>query len=231
MVILGISVERVLKPNIRIMTPPIFLAVVLVICSVIVFKNGLASIYSQLKKLEDVDKTLAILQEKVDVLREIQGIVLSQADISVVSLPNRNPSLIMLSQLRNLANQKEVVIVNKSSQTATSGLTELFSMQIKLNIEGQFTNLLSFANDIGKIAPLSTLEEVDIAKSAAGINSSISMSVYWGDFPTKIPAITEPIKTLTSTENDLLDQLANLTRPDLTDLQASEPSSRDNPFR
>lgn len=231
MVILGISVERVIKPNIRIMAPPIFMAVVLVICGVIVFKNGLASIYSNLKKLEDVDKTLAILQERVDVLREIQGIVLSQADISVVSLPNRNPSLIMLSQLGNLATQKEVVIVNKSTQTATSGLTELFSMQIRLNIEGQFTNLLSFANDIDKIAPLSTLEEVDIAKSAEGVNSSISMSVYWGDFPTKIPAITEPIKTLTATENDLLDQLANLTRPDLTDLQASEPASRDNPFR
>lgn len=231
MVILGISVENVLKPNIRIMAPPIFLAVALVICSVIVFKNGLASIYSQLKKLEDVDKTLAILQEKVDVLREIQGIVLSQADISVVSLPNRNPSLVMLGQLGNLATQKEVVIVNKSTQTSTSGLSGLSSMQIRLNIEGQFTNLLSFASDVGKIAPLSTVEEIDIAKSANGVNSSITMAVYWGDFPTKIPAITEPIKTLTATENDLLDQLSNLTRPVLTDLKASEPISRDNPFR
>ena len=231
MVILGLSVERVLKPNIRIMAPPIFLAVVLVICGVIVFKNGLAAMYSQLKKLEDVDKTLAILQEKVDILREIQGIVLSQADISVVSLPNRNPSLIMLSQLGNLANQKEVVIVNKSTQGATSGLTGLFSMQIRLNVEGQFTNLLSFASDIGKIAPLSTVDEVDIATSGEGVNSSLSLSIYWGDFPTKIPAITEPIKTLTTSEEDLLDQLANLTRPELTDLGATLPVSRENPFR
>lgn len=231
MAILGISFERIIKPNVRILTPPILLAIVLVFLGIFVVKNGLERIYAQLNKLEEVDKTLVILQEKVDILREIQGVVLNQADISVISLPEKNPSLLMLTQLNNLVQEKEVTIINKSIQVAQSDSSGIFSMLIRLELEGEFTNILSFIQDIEKVAPLSTVEETDFEKIINGVTSNVSLSVYWGDFPTKIPAITEPIKTLTASEGILLDQLANLIRPELTNLKASQPISRDNPFR
>jgi len=231
MAILGISFEKIIKPNVRILTPPIFLVIALVLLGIFVVKSGLERIYAQLNELEDVNKTLAILQEKVDVLREIQGIVLSQADISVISLPEKNPSLLMLTQLNNLAQEKDVTITDKSIQVAESDSSGIVSMQLRLELEGEFTNILSFIRDIQKVAPLSTVEEIDIEKIINEITSNVSLSVYWGDFPTRIPPITEPIKTLTAKEEVLLDQLGNLTRPELTDLKASQPIIRDNPFR
>ena len=231
MAILGISFEKIIKPNVRILTPPIFLVIALVLLGIFVVKSGLERIYAQLNELEDVNKTLAILQEKVDVLREIQGIVLSQADISVISLPEKNPSLLMLTQLNNLAQANVVSIINKSIQVAQSDSSGIVSMQLRLELEGEFTNILSFIRDIQKVAPLSTVEEIDIEKIINEITSNVSLSVYWGDFPTRIPPITEPIKTLTAKEEVLLDQLGNLTRPELTDLKASQPIIRDNPFR
>jgi len=84
MAILGISFEKIIKPNVRILMPPIFLVIALAFLGIFVVKNGLERIYAQLNKLEDVEKTLGILQEKVDILREIQGIVLSQADINLI---------------------------------------------------------------------------------------------------------------------------------------------------
>jgi len=130
-----------------------------------------------------------------------------------------------------LAQEKEVAIIDKSIQVAESDSSGIVSMQLSLELEGEFTNILSFIQDIQKVAPLSTVEEIHIEKIINEITSNVSLSVFWGDFPTRIPPITEPIKTLTAKEEVLLDQLGNLTRPELTDLSATEPIIRDNPFR
>lgn len=230
--IFGISVKGTIKPNIRILATPVLMALVLVFLTVFIFKNGISRMLDEIKNLEDARKTETILQEKVNILRRIEGVVLSQADISAMAIPERVPSMLMLVQINKLAEKYSINLSSKETQIQSRGDVDLPSMRISLTAEGELTGIVNFLKEIDTLAPISTLDEIEYNQDEGGkINTTISLSIFWGDFPTKIPPITEPIKTLSIKEEKLLEQLADLQKPELIDLKASEPTTRESPFR
>lgn len=231
MTIFGISLKGTFATNIKVLAFPSILAISLIVLSILVFKNGVSRIYEKLDELEELDKTVSTLEEKVGILRQIEGIVLEQVDTSLVSLPEKNPSMISLQQLENLAQNKGIEIINKTSKGKQSALPSLFSGSIDLELTGQLQNLLNFLQDLDTIAPITTIAEINIKGEENGVSSSSALSVYWGTYPTKIPPITEPIKTLTQNEENLLGKLTALNKPDLVKLEAQAPSTRVNPFQ
>ena len=231
MSIFEFSFKHSLKPNLRILVIPVLMAIIIIFLGVFVIKNGMERITNKLEELDNLEATVITLQEKVDILREIEGIVLNQADITVVTIPDKNPTLIMLSQLETQASEKTVDILNKTTQSQMSGSEGLISARVNLNMTGDLTSILDFLLYLDDLAPISTIDEVDLAKSGDLTASNLTMSVFWGDFPTRIPPITEPIKTLTAQEENLVNQLAKLKRPELIELKPEVPTIRENPFR
>jgi Tfp pilus assembly protein PilO len=231
MSIFEFSFKHSLKPNLRILVIPVLMAIIIIFLGVFVVKNGMERITNKLEELDNFEATVITLQEKVNILREIEGIVLNQADITVVTIPDKNPTLIMLSQIETQASEKTVDILNKTTQSQMSGSEGLISARVNLNLTGDLTNILDFLLNLDDLAPISTIDEVDLANSGDLAASNLTMSVFWGDFPTRIPPITEPIKTLTAQEENLVNQLAKLKRPELIELKPEAPTIRENPFR
>ena len=115
MTILGVSFEHFLRPNLRILITPLLLAIIILFLGIFIVKNGMERITIKLEELDNLESTVITLQEKVDILREIEGIILSHADTSVVAVPQDNSTLIMLTHLSSVANEKSVQIINKKT--------------------------------------------------------------------------------------------------------------------
>jgi len=231
MAILGVSFEHFLKPNLRILITPLLLAIIILFLGFFIIKNGMVRITTKLEELDNLESTVITLQEKVDILREIEGIILSHADTTVIAIPEKNSTLVMLTHLSSVANEKSVQIINKKTQSQQIGEEGLVSAKININITSDFNSILDYLMNLDDLAPLSTIDEVDTSKSGEVMSGNLALSVYWGDFPTRIPAITEPIKTLTAEEEDLINLLAKLKRPDFIDMAPTAPTNRENPFR
>jgi len=231
MIILGVSLEHYLKPNLRILITPLLLALIILFLGFFIVKNGMERITFKLEELENLESTVVTLQEKVDILREIEGIILSHADTTVVAIPEKNSTLVMLTHLTSVSEEKSVQIINKRTQSQQIGEEGLVSAKININTTSDFNSILDYLMNLEDMAPLSTIDEVDLSKNGEITSGNLALSVYWGDFPTRIPPITEPIKTLTAEEEDLIKLLAKLKRPDFIELAPSTPTIRENPFR
>lgn len=231
MEIFGISIKATIKPNLRVLILPSMLLAILVILTTIVFKNGITRISAQLKNLEDSKKTENILQEKVAVLRRIEGVVLNQADITALAIPEKNPGVLMLSQISQKAESSGLTVVDKKTSSIPKPIAGMSSMKLIVILEGELSTMVNLAKDIKELAPLSTINVVRVNKERKILSMEVDMAVYWGDFPTLLPPLTEPIKTLSQNEEMMVSDLGKLEKPAFVELEASAPVARENPFR
>lgn len=231
MEIFGISIKATIKPNFRVLVLPAVLIVILAILTVVVFKNGVTRISAQIKSLEESKKTENVLQEKVDVLRRIEGVVLGQADITALALPEKNPSLLMMHQISQEAERTGLVVLDRKTSSVPKPIGDMFSMTLVITIDGGLPEMVNMAKSIKQLAPLSSVNLLKLRKEGGKLVMEVDLSVFWGDFPTLLPPLTEPIKTLTQNEEAKVAELAKLEKPVFVTLEASDPVVRENPFR
>lgn len=230
MEIFGISIKGIVKPNIRVLLLPLLLISFLLIISLVVFKNGVAKISSQLKQLKDARKIESTLQEKINLLQQMGGAVLSQSDLTVIALPENNPALIMLIQLNSLADKYALAITEKQVSMPLEAQGGLSKATITFKTGGELLQLTDFIKGMRSLAPLSTLDEVSISKEAGVLTAEAKISVYFGKFPEELPPLTQPIKALTDGEELIFEKILGLTKPEFIELSPTEPGIREDPF-
>ncbi|MFV1917393.1 MAG: hypothetical protein ACC618_02865, partial [Patescibacteria group bacterium] len=199
MTIFGISIKGTLAPNIRILIVPAVVVSTMVVLVIVAFHQGFSRISSQLKELEEAKKIESVLQEKVDLLRQLEGEVLSQADISLIAMPEKNPSILTFSQLTSLATEKGLEITERKARPKFQEKSALSTMRISYSFEGNIDQIVDFLQAIKTYAPVTTVGKVDIELKEV-LTGEVSLTVYWGDFPKELPALTEPIKNLDTKE-------------------------------
>ena len=231
MEIFGISIKATIKPNLRVLILPSMLLAILVILTTIVFKNGITRISAQFRNLEDSKKTENILQEKVNVLRRIEGVLLNQADITALAIPEKNPGVLMLSQISQKAESLGLIVADRKTVSSPRPIAGMSSMKLVVVLEGELPTMINLAKEIKELAPLSTINVVRINEEGKTLSMEVDMAVYWGDFPTLLPPLTEPIKTLSQNEEMMVSDLGKLEKPAFVELEASAPQPRENPFR
>jgi len=230
MEIFGLSIKGTLKPNLRVLVVPTILIGSLLIVSVIVIKNGINQISSQVKTLSELSKSEKKLEEKANVLKNMGPIVVDQADQTVIAIPKNNPSVLMLFQLSQLANEKELVVVEKEVAVSREDKSGITSSIVTLKAVGQIEQIIPFLQGIKTLAPLSNIMEVNMKEDKSFIEIETKVAVYYSDFPTTIPALTQPINKLTKNEEQIYEKISGLKLPDLTQLSPKEPGVREDPF-
>lgn len=231
MEVFGISIKGTIKPNIRVLVIPTFLIGMLIILTLVVFKNGFTRISFQLKKLKEAERTENMLKQKVDVLENLKGVVLDKAEVSVIALPEKNPTMFMFAQLRNSADKYLLTILDREARGMYSPEGDLSKMELRFRVRGDHSNIIDFLREIKDLAPLSTVEEVSISIKGNLSEAEVTLFVYWGDFPEKIPPLTEPVRALTEQEEEAYQKIAKLTKPEFIELNPVEKTDRENPFR
>ena len=140
MAIIKKSGKNLVPPNVKVMVVPIILITVLILLSILAAKIGISKVNSQRKKLTAAQRNETIFKQKQEILQEVQGEVLSLADLSASAVPNKNPALAVISQLKNLASSRSVVLNNLQAGKGGAG-KGMSRVEISFGVDGDFSSV------------------------------------------------------------------------------------------
>jgi Tfp pilus assembly protein PilO len=218
-----------INSELKVIIKPILFLVVLIILSLIVVKEGVGRISSLKGELEVEKKNEAVLSQKESFLREIQSSVSTNMEFSLAAVPARNPALIVLSQLKKLSLDKEVILSNVKIGTETKE-ADLSSIQIRFDIDGNLSSVVDFTKSINNLLPISLVEKVKLASQGETSRANVSIKVFFSPYPKKLTSLTESLTDLSTEEKNLLSKLTQLIMPDFVEVQPFGPGMRTNPF-
>ena len=232
-----------LSPNLRILLVPVAGVIVLVMLSFFVMREMVNRISLTRLKVNRSLKDVKVLQQKQIFLQEVTDQTQVQSEAATLALPERNPALLAMAQLRNLAERHFVSLENVAAGGEEKSGGEVATVVISFDAIGRLDRVLDFLASIQKSAPLARLDNVKIAQQSQETSIvTANLKAFWAPFPQQIPAITEPVKQLTQEEEEVLSQLMQLmlppffaagqlpTTPSLPGAQPQVPSIRTNPF-
>lgn len=217
----GANVSAILVPSVYLL--------VSIILFVFGLRTGIAKISEQNSTLNEARKAQEVLQQKESLLRQIETEVSSQVDVLANVVPEKNPALIMISQLKNLAAVSGITITTfKIGAQNDAGVVSF--VNLSYDADGDLVSVISLLNTIKTLAPISTIDTVKINQQGGVASANVRIRVYFAGYPTKLPSLTEPVNELTSEEETLLETLSGLSLPIFTTLTPQEPTIRESPF-
>lgn len=218
-----------IPPSIQILIYPTLVLMVLVVLILIVINFGFSQISKQRQAMAETAQNEKILAEKEAILSEVSGTVVANANSVSLALPEDNPALFIISQLKLLALSKSVVLKNIKVGAGTEE-TSLLRVSLSFNADGQTVNVLDFLNSIENVSPIITIEKVKMSQIGGILSADTTIRGYWSALPKTLPKITEPLKNLSDAEKDVLDKILALTPPSFAEIIPAQASARDNPF-
>lgn len=221
-----------LPANISVLFTPLISLFILVVLIIVSLKIGYSRIALVIKSLNESKSTVTGLEQKLEVLNRLEGVVLTSTDYTVAALPGENSGLMVLSQLRALSQDRSVSLLDVHLSDTTSQLQDsgVSVVAIEFNLIGERSNISELLKSISGLSPVSTIKSIDISGSGNVDQASIELTAYWARFPEVLPAITQPVDEFTPQEEELIVRLSSLSLPDLLDLSPSASVERPNPF-
>lgn len=201
----------------------------IIVMTILVAKFGLGKVLELRTRAETLNRNITVLTEKSQVLRNLEGTVENGANAVSVALPDSNPSLVVLSQLKSLAIQNTVVVSGLKSGPEVKDATGLSRADISFDVEGTKSNVFSFVKNIPLTAPINTVDQIKLNQTNASTRASLIVRIYWAPLPTQLPAITEQIRELSQSDLEVITELQSLVQPQFVTLAPSEGGKLD-PF-
>jgi len=205
---------------------PILLIFVL---SLLVYKVGLGKVLELRKSIATERKNETILQQKLDLLSQVAEDT-AQASFSSSALPEKNPALITLSQLKLLAGNSGLLLSNIKAGAAVKGEAGLSSVNVTFDVEGQRSAVIQLLKNISLFAPISKVEKVRLNEVGGILQATVTVKSFFADLPQKLPAISDAIKDLTADDRSILREVLGLTQPLFVDIPPSQVSGKEDPF-
>ena len=210
---------------------PVGLLLLLIVLSVFAVRFGFAKISEQRQNVTAAKQNESVLSQKESILKDIQSGVPSYVKAVAAALPEKNPSLSMVSQLRILSAEKGLKLGNiKVGSEISTGGASVTEVDVTFGIEGPIAEIVTFLAALKEIAPVSTIEKAKVNRSSTGTRADVTIRVYKSPFPEKLPSLTEPARALSDDEKTTLTKLSALRLPVFVDLAPQGGGLRENPF-
>lgn len=181
-------------------------------------------------KISQAKKDVTVLQQKIDILGEIESDSLFSSDLSLNALPETNPSLVVISQLKKLASDNGVIFSNIKTGIEMPDKLETKKVSVDFEVGGPRELVTQFLRSIKNISPLALIEKIKISESSGLTQAQVSVEVFWASLPKNLPTLSEAIEGLTVEEKETLGSLSSLIQPVLFELPVAEDGSRIDPF-
>lgn len=213
---------------------PLLVPAVALVVVVMIAIIGVPPLYGQIRQaravVSEAQKKSDILSEKIEVLEGARNIPLQSLSEDVaVALPQENPSLMALSQVRRLAEEEGVALASvKSGGVAASDAS---TVSISFELIGQLVSIRNFIDKLETAAPLLKLSKTQMSVEDGLSTAQAKIETYWAALPEKLPEVDEPINALTDQERSLLNEVAQLNKPEFAQgVVITGSSGRTNPF-
>jgi hypothetical protein len=224
------SLINLVSPNIKALGLPMVILLVLLFLSLISYRIASSKLSIQNTELKNAKIDEKVLESKKNILTQIEGQIGSYADTVALALPDKNPVVTMVSQIKNLAAVKNISLNDIKGGSESPPQGDLSYIDINLTAEGPIFAVVDFLKSLEGIAPLSTLERAKINQSGASARAEISVRSYFSPYPQLLPQITEQVSDFTADEKDILTKLTQLTKPIFINLIPQQPEIRPSPF-
>ena len=208
-------------------------AIFIVVVIAILLANFLLGRIGELNSKSSVDlDQQSQLQQKLESLQKIDPTVLSESANAYLSLPDKNPAVYVISQLKKYASEYGVTLTKINISGSGSPQAELSSASVQFGIEGEYQKVVDLIDRLSQTAPIMSIDRVKITQSSLiGAEAQGTLNTYWAPFPKTLPSLTESVSNLTEDELAALEVLTSLEQPSFGELPpASSASARANPF-
>jgi hypothetical protein len=195
------------------------------------FKTGISRVTSLRTLLKETAQKENILKQKKEVLLSLGSEIPLQAKKIAAVFPDKNSSLLMLSQLKLEAIEEGLAFSSFKVGAEVKEKTSFSRVNIAFTVEGEVGNLISFLDSLKQVAPFSLIDRLDLRLSGTLATADVQLSTYWAPFPEKLEALTEAVKGLTPEERETLLSVLDFKLPVFIQLSPSVPGERDDPFR
>lgn len=226
-----ISGGKINRTNLKTFTKPFLIMVFIFILFVVLFRTGTTKITKQVAEYKNSKKTEETLSIKLSKLTEGADVALENTNKLVVALPQRNSVMIMISQIKRLAAEKNLII-GKLEISGLSVENELNSIQLQVQIDSpDIVSIMDYLKELPKISPVSSVFGIKISNlDGSHFIAKVELTVFWSDFPTTIPAVREPVFSLSESELKAMEIISNLREPEYQIMEPSTQSERTEPF-
>lgn len=213
---------------VKIAFKPVLILILLVIFSFVGFSKAFGEIGNLSRELEKVRKTENILKSKLNILSESDESI--NTNYAVSFLPGENTSLSALYQLRSNAFQNGLIITNFRVGSETKESSDFMKVAISFDIEGPLPQILNFINLTKMFSPNIWIEKTELEFAGEAIRAKVYTKSYWAPFPTKIPALTDPITELSAKDKEILSTVIDYLQPPFASITPGIPGENINPF-
>jgi ribosomal protein L30E len=202
---------------------PLFIAIILFL---VVGKFGFSKVVEVRSKITAAQKIEKTLTEKLNILQALSGDVLLKSGSVTTAVPDTNPSLATISQLKQAAATGGVVITGIKSSVGTLDTGGLNEAIISFSLEGTKSQIFAFLAELANLSPITIADKIKFSELGGVMKADLSVKSYWAAFPKVIPSVTSPITDLTASEKTLLAKVSSLSQPVFIDIA---PSTEVNP--
>lgn len=203
---------------------------VIAILFVFVAKYAMGKISEVRGKILTERKNETVLQQRLNLLTEVEGDVLSSSDISLSALPEANPSLMVITQLKSLAAESGITLTNIKSGGGTSDKSNIKRVDVAFDATGARPLIMQFLQRVGTVAPISLIDKVKLNETGGVTRATVTVKSFWADLPTKLPPLDAALPGLTAAEESTLTDVLTLTQPVFLEVTPSETGGREDPF-
>jgi Tfp pilus assembly protein PilO len=229
MAALEIQGEKISVKQLRPLMVPVAALFLILILFVFGITQALKIIDNKKSELGVAEKDERTLEQKQEVLTSLSSDASSLVEITSSSLPEKNASLMMISQVKELAAQRLLAISDlKIGRAVEDGA--LTKAQLQFDVDGDLAQVSAFIRQLAQVAPLSRLGSVKVNQSGDVVRANVTISVYSAKFPEKLPAINEPLSDLSEKDREILGILTELTPPPFSSISPQAGGGKVNPF-
>lgn len=195
------------------------------------FVNQFTTLSESQAKLTD---EIAVLTQRKTVLESVNNVTSDNTSRAQLALPIENNSLTLLSQIRTIATELGLVIKNLDLVAQPASGPSLAQSTLNFDVDGTSVSIMKFIFELKKVAPVMSVDTLSMVASSgnAGASAIVSVRSPWAPIPTKLPALSEAIVSLSPQETELSSELASYRYPFTTESVAtgSGGTGRANPF-
>ena len=202
---------------------PLLIALVLFL---VVGKFGYSKVVEVRSKIAESQKIEKTLTQKLNLLQALAIDTLQKSGYATSAVPDANPSLSTISQLKMLAATNGVIISGIKSNLGTTDAGGLNESVVSFSLEGPKSQIFAFLTGLASFSPITIADRVKFSELAGVMKADLSVKSYWASFPKTIPSVTAPITDLTADEKARLAKVSALTQPVFVTIN---PSTEVNP--
>lgn len=210
---------------------PVGLIVLSLLVVIFVVPGSYAQITSRYDAFQKDRERRDVLQKKLTVLQSTSPAALQLAPQTVIVMPEKNPVLPFISQLKELALAENVTITDIKSASISEFQDGIKKLEFAVTLDAaEFQPIVNVLNSLATRAPVATIDQVDMRNLETSKQAGVKLTVYWSPLPESLPAITDPFPPFSPEELASLDRVSKLTPPTFSELSPESANPRENPF-